>query len=137
MFSTLKFNKMQTKPFHESIVDAINNCENRGELLTLGKLLMATKIPKNHEEIIEAFKTQGKKHELTNALLEEKLSEEKKESEVIFREKSEFQKDNCLFCEKEATLEAVYGKSLIRCCASEECKKQAKKLALESGNMFD
>lgn len=67
---------MQAKPFHESIVDAINNCETRGELITLGKLVMMTKIPKNQENIIEAFKNTGKKFDWNDNLLEPKLLEE-------------------------------------------------------------
>ena len=56
--------------------------------------------------------------------------------EVIFREKAPWQKDDCLFCEDNSTLEAVCGKdninAQIRCCTKEACKEKAKKLALVS-----
>jgi hypothetical protein len=52
---------MNTKPFHESICDAISNCTGPGEearerLKVLGELLISTKIPKDHELISEKFK---------------------------------------------------------------------------------
>lgn len=50
-------------------------------------------------------------------------------AEVKFRPKSSWQKDNCLFCQRKATLEAVYGDALIRCCADERCKQHAAELA--------
>ncbi len=51
---------LNTKPFHESIVDAIDNCTGPGEeakekLTTLGDLIINTKIPKNHIVIWAAF----------------------------------------------------------------------------------
>ena len=58
-----------------------------------------------------------------------------KKRKVIIRKKSNFQKDDCLFCEDNATLEAVCGEgritTMIRCCKKVTCKKQAKELALE------
>jgi len=53
-------------------------------------------------------------------------------SKVIFRQKSSFQRDDCLFCSRESTLEAVCGNALIRCCDSEECKQLAVARAKES-----
>lgn len=51
---------MKPKPFHESIIDAIDNCTGPGEdaretLKVLGKLIISTKIPKNHQSIKQAF----------------------------------------------------------------------------------
>ncbi len=57
-------------------------------------------------------------------------------SEVIFRPKSSWQKDNCLFCSREAMLEAVYGVSLIRCCDGEGCKQHAAKLAKDADSLL-
>lgn len=42
------------KPFHESIVDALYQSPQKS-LACLGNLIMATKIPKNHDQIIEAW----------------------------------------------------------------------------------
>ncbi len=57
---------------------------------------------------------------------------------VIFQPKSIWQKDDCLFCENIATIEAVYARGSvsanIRCCESEQCKKKATKLAEEQVN---
>ncbi len=56
--------------------------------------------------------------------------------EVTFRPKSSWQKPDCLFCSREATLEAVSGDALIRCCDSEECGRRAASLAKETGEIF-
>jgi len=42
----------ELKPFHETIVSALNKCVHLMELNTLLDLLETTKIPKNHEAII-------------------------------------------------------------------------------------
>ena len=53
--------------------------------------------------------------------------------EVIFRPKSSYQKNGCLFCNRRATIEAVCGgDTAIRCCDNEECKKAAARLAKEA-----
>jgi hypothetical protein len=57
----------------------------------------------------------------------------KKKPEATLRPKSEWQKYACLFCTAHARLEAVYGKAMIRCCASEACIEQAKNVALDRG----
>jgi hypothetical protein len=49
---------------------------------------------------------------------------------ITVRDKSEWQKDNCLFCENPATKEAVYDVSTIRCCDNSECQEEAKKTSL-------
>ena len=45
------------RPFHETIVDAINSASGDG-LETLMALVSKTKIPANHDAIIKAFKDQ-------------------------------------------------------------------------------
>lgn len=47
-----------TKPFHETIVDAIGFCNpspSDGEILRLFALIKMTTIPANHDRIIEAI----------------------------------------------------------------------------------
>ncbi len=44
------------KPFHEAIVEMLKQA-SEAELETLGNLLIRTKIPKGHDEIIAAWKT--------------------------------------------------------------------------------
>ena len=56
---------------------------------------------------------------------------------VTFRDKSTYQKDDCITdCGGKSTLEAVAaGKGLsasIRCCAKPACKRQAAKLARQA-----
>ncbi len=46
--------KSPLRPFHESIVDAINRASS-AELECLATLIKATKIPKNHDKIIETW----------------------------------------------------------------------------------
>ena len=55
---------------------------------------------------------------------------------VLFREKSSWQKDNCIThsvgvkdCRRKSTMEAVQGNCYIRCCNCLACKKLAAKLA--------
>ncbi len=43
------------KPFHESIVDAIQETSHWERLNTLGKLITMTKVPKDHDIIIDAW----------------------------------------------------------------------------------
>lgn len=43
------------KPFHESIVGAINAAASAAELSTLGHLITTTKIPKGHDDIVETW----------------------------------------------------------------------------------
>ena len=52
---------------------------------------------------------------------------------AILLPKSEWQKDNCINyrCKNLSTLEAVYGKSRIRCCEKEYCKLLAIKIAVD------
>ncbi len=47
---------MDFKTFHESIIDSINNCSSNCELAALSLLIVGTKIPDNHDNIILAFK---------------------------------------------------------------------------------
>jgi len=49
---------------------------------------------------------------------------------VIFRDKTEWQKDDCITgCGAESTQEAVYGKSQIRCCEKPVCEEKAAEIA--------
>lgn len=58
------------------------------------------------------------------------MAKPKKEIKVIFREKSSWQKDDCISgCGSNSTLEAVYKNSLVRCCEKESCKNLAARLA--------
>jgi len=54
---------------------------------------------------------------------------------VTFTAKAWYQKDDCFFCEAEATLQANYGNASIRCCDNKECKAEAKKLAIDTGSI--
>ena len=61
-------------------------------------------------------------------------------TQVIFRKKSSFQKDDCINrskeydCPNESVIEATCSKGnnnpMIRCCENEECKKVAAEMAL-------
>jgi hypothetical protein len=46
---------MKLKPFHESIVTIIRNCDEDG-LVTLEELIKTTKIPENYNAIIRALR---------------------------------------------------------------------------------
>lgn len=60
-------------------------------------------------------------------------------SQVIFREKSSWQKEDCInqspeyACPNESTLEAVYGNATVRCCSNEKCKERAAEMAMLLG----
>lgn len=62
----------------------------------------------------------------------EKITKGKK---VIFRSKTSWQKDDCINrtakydCPNKSTLEAVCGKSMVRCCENKKCKEIAAKIA--------
>lgn len=55
--------------------------------------------------------------------------------EVTFQTKSKFQKDDCLFCDRLATIEACCSlgntSANIRCCDNERCKEKAANMARE------
>ncbi len=57
------------------------------------------------------------------------------------RVKSDWQKDDCLFCENDSTLEAVLAgqgfAAQIRCCDTEKCIKKAKRLCKVHRDAFD
>lgn len=52
---------------------------------------------------------------------------------VVFNKKDSYQKKDCFFCKRDATLQADIQKgkrsSSIRCCDGEKCKRKASKLA--------
>jgi len=62
----------QLRPFHETIVDAINQTSSLQELKCLGKLIEATKIPKGYEEILMAF--MGRAFDLRDDFLKENVN---------------------------------------------------------------
>lgn len=47
--------KLPTKPFHESIIDALYRCMYRGEVLNLGQIIFETTIPKEHAEKVSTI----------------------------------------------------------------------------------
>jgi hypothetical protein len=59
---------------------------------------------------------------------------------VIIQPKSEWQKDDCLFCKESATKEAVCGAgnvlARIRFCGSAACEKEARTMAERQGTML-
>lgn len=74
------------KPFHESIVDTIDNAELH-QMPLLAQIIKTTKIPKGHDTIIEAwqrcFRGTGINDDLgvSASVLEQKQVEEKKAAE--------------------------------------------------------
>ena len=52
-----KGGKGDKRPFYETIIEAINACFEPAEFLCLIDLIKNTKIPENHDAIIEAWKT--------------------------------------------------------------------------------
>ncbi|MEK7103332.1 MAG: hypothetical protein AAB870_03220, partial [Patescibacteria group bacterium] len=46
---------IERKPFHESVVDAIKSAKAE-ELKIIAGIIITTKIPKNHEEIVNAWR---------------------------------------------------------------------------------
>ncbi len=61
-----KGGKGEKRPFYETIIEAINACFEPKEFMCLIDLIKNTKIPGNHDAIIEAWKTRmdtfGYKH---------------------------------------------------------------------------
>jgi hypothetical protein len=58
MCTSGKTEKKVRRPFHETIVDQIREETTfSDDLAWLGRLIMATKIPKNHDAIIVAWQT--------------------------------------------------------------------------------
>ena len=55
--------QLKLKPFHESVVDAIN-CAGVADLHVLAELIKRTKIPKNHDAIALEWADQHKKHRI-------------------------------------------------------------------------
>jgi hypothetical protein len=69
-------NAMHTKPFHESIIDAVNDAAGPAELTVLAELVKRTSIPKGHKKIIEAFREQSEKLDWSDPEIEEIEPEE-------------------------------------------------------------
>lgn len=89
----------ERKPFHESIVDALDASIERGmapgyEIQTLARLITSTKIPKNHDAIIVAWQNLTK-NIIDNygfyALVVADLMEQKQEAEAKKAAKQEQQ----------------------------------------------
>ena len=55
--------------------------------------------------------------------------------EVIRRDKSSWQKNDCLFCLEDARYEMVYGNANIRCCENEACQENARSTARKLGEI--
>ena len=76
----------ELRPIHETIIEAIKNCRGLEGFKLLAILVKITKIPKGHDEIIEAFKfwknsmfCDDKKFEfIKNDLLKQKEEVQKK-----------------------------------------------------------
>ena len=49
------------KPFHESVVDAINGADPL-DLRIIGSIIVATKVPEGHDEIIAAWRAKLSGH---------------------------------------------------------------------------
>lgn len=66
-----------TKPFHESVVDLINECKSKSAFEALCKLVLETTIPENHQRISSAITTSPFFTTLANSeRVVKKLSEE-------------------------------------------------------------
>lgn len=52
--------ELKPKPFHESIITAINNCSNVSVFYNLADHIKGTIIPKNHDAIISAWRKRMK-----------------------------------------------------------------------------
>lgn len=61
-----------SKPFHESIVDSIQEVTRPRELHALASIIKVTDIPKNHEAIMNALTS--KRDELVDAVEENLIS---------------------------------------------------------------
>lgn len=93
-------NAATLRPFHETIVEAIRRASLRN-LMCLATLIKATKIPKGHKEIIEAWNARCKEvfsedFDVTDNLLDQKLATaEKRAAEKAGGEekKSELRKE--------------------------------------------
>ena len=63
------------------------------------------------------------------------------EDDVVFRPKSNFQKDDCInqsasyACPNPSVQEAVFGHSNVRCCNDPKCMKRAAEVAKATGNI--
>lgn len=80
---------VERKPFHESIVDILNGLTDIDDLELVERLLMVTKIPKGHDEIIEALTdaTQEAAHENIKEEVLASILEQKELAKVASAEK--------------------------------------------------
>ena len=97
MCTSGKTEKKARRPFHETLVDQIREeTVFSDDLIWLGRLIMATKIPRNHDAIIEAW--QRRCVELVDEEIDffyidvlNDLREQKKEAEAEAKAKEEAQ----------------------------------------------
>ncbi len=81
---------VEKKPFHESILDTIKNVRSVKELELVEGLLMATKIPKGHDEIIAALVEKDEEMKRMNFFSTEviiSITEQKKHAQVASAER--------------------------------------------------
>ncbi|MEI6040505.1 MAG: hypothetical protein WCP91_04100 [Candidatus Berkelbacteria bacterium] len=55
----------KTKPFHQSIVDAIKRCKNEEEFSLILQIIEETDIPNNHDKILNAIDDFSNSHDKT------------------------------------------------------------------------
>jgi hypothetical protein len=85
--------KIGLKPFHESIIDAINNVDPddatyHTRLHLLANVILSTKIPKDHDEIIAAWQAKAARFRLNEDLgVVESLMVQKRAAEEAARKK--------------------------------------------------
>ncbi len=79
------------KPFHESVVDAIAAAITHDDFAMLARMIMSTKIPKNHKVIIEAWRASSIEAGHEDHMIVIACLLGKKEQAVIEAEKDEVQ----------------------------------------------
>jgi len=88
--------KIERRPFHETIVDAICRDRMGAGLSTIAWLLMETKIPKGHDEIVTALRERlhGIDHRPINSFWTDvvlDVLEQKREAEAEARQRQEIE----------------------------------------------
>jgi len=80
------------KPFHESIIDTINEARSNTEMEAIGMLLTTTIIPKGHEAIIAAWTKRCREMSWSTgniSYIEESLMSHKRELEIAMGDGSD------------------------------------------------
>ncbi len=65
---------------------------------------------------------------------ETRKSEIANQQEIHLSPKSQWQKDDCLWCSQDSTIEAVFNNARVRCCVNGKCKIRSAKLAYSFPN---